>query len=147
MVSIYHLYHQSYWEQEKDNKQSTFLSAAGRSTVCASIKDSISRNLFFCVYVWSVSRETYVQCLCFSDFLAQKMKLAVVSWVELAKIIKLCLPGFMPKRPFFFQPVSVKLWQFQKVSGLFFETGLKLLIVSTKEFKIELPFVKRIFLT
>ena len=42
MVRFYHLYYQSYWEQEKDDKQSTFLSAAWRSTVCASNKDAIS---------------------------------------------------------------------------------------------------------
>ena len=55
------------------------------------------------------------------------------------------LPDFMPKRPFFLWPVSVKLWQFQKVSVQFFETGLKLLHVLVKKSKWDFCMVNPIF--
>ena len=46
----------------------------------------LARNLTF--FLWPVSSETGEKCLNFFCFLAQKMKLAVVSCVKLTKIMK-----------------------------------------------------------
>ena len=48
----------------------------------------LARNLFFFFCVWPVSRETGWNWWFFFCFFSSKMKLAVVSWVKLAKIVK-----------------------------------------------------------